>query len=227
MKEIQVELQESMGSDKSIANSAWTSSFNKEIRGNKTDEDVKRIVNMLADSKHSVPFESVVFRFWIKMPIFIDRQHMTHRIASHSGLSGRYRTMLTQYYDLPDDVHDILIKINLESEMEKYIESCEIATNNYTFAMNKLKEAKKNGIITELEFKRCREILRGQLPLANMTERTTVINLRSFANYYKLRNKDDAQKEIQFIANQMLEQIKQSNICPIAIEALERNNWTI
>lgn len=227
MEQIKIELQEFMGSDKSIADAAWTSSYEKKIKGNKTPEDVKRIVNMLADSGHAVPFESVYFRFWIKMPIFIDRQHMTHRIASHSGLSGRYRTMLSEYYDLPDDVHEILIAAELESEMEKYFESCETATNNYNFSIQKLKVAEKSGLITNVEFKRAREILRGQLPLANMTERTTVMNLRSFANYYNLRAKPAAQKEIEFIAQTMLQEIKKANICPIAIEALERNNWRI
>ena len=79
--QIKVELQEVMGSDKAIANAAWTSSFDYEKKKARNEEDIKRVVNLLADEKHSVPFESVVFRFWMRLPIAIDRQLMTHRIA--------------------------------------------------------------------------------------------------------------------------------------------------
>jgi thymidylate synthase ThyX len=60
-----------------------------------------------------------------------------------------------------------------------------------------------------------------------MTERVTVMNLRSFSNYYKLRSKSDAQPEIRQIAELMLESIIEKNICPIAIKALSDNNWSI
>jgi thymidylate synthase ThyX len=60
-----------------------------------------------------------------------------------------------------------------------------------------------------------------------MTERVTIFNLRSFANYQKLRNSPHAQPEIRQVAQLMLEAVKEANICPIAIEALERNGWNI
>jgi thymidylate synthase ThyX len=74
MKQICVELQEAMGSDRSVANSAWTSSFDKNKRDIKTDEQVADLVKRLALEGHSTPFESVVFRFWLRIPIFVDRQ---------------------------------------------------------------------------------------------------------------------------------------------------------
>jgi len=60
-----------------------------------------------------------------------------------------------------------------------------------------------------------------------MTERVTLMNLRSWANFYKLRSKHDAQPEIQVVANLMHEEIVKQNVCPIALEALERNSWSI
>lgn len=234
--QIKVELQESLGSDRSIANSAWTSSFDKEKRDARTDEDVKRVVNMLADSKHSVPFESVVFRFWFRLPIATDRQLMTHRIASHSGLSGRYRTVPTDYLQMPEEVKEIFRKSNPKDNnwkwdgqdfIIKYVDICEQANNEYINIVDVLKEAKENKQITNEEYKRAREFARGILPQHNMTERTTVMNLRSFANFIKLRNKPEAQPEIRDLAQKMLESVKASGVCPIAIEALERNNWVI
>lgn len=242
MSKILVELQETMGSDKSIANAAWTSSFDKEKREARTDDQVAAIVARLAKDGHSTPFESVVLRFWMRIPIFTDRQHMTHRIASHNGLSGRYRTMPLDYYDLPDDVMDIvtIVDNNVQNPFptmenpnteftifQAYYESCETAVNNYKLSLDKLKLAEKQGVITNAQFKRVREVLRGQLPTSGFTERTTILNLRSFANYMKLRNSSHAQPEIQSVAKQMLEAVKASGVCPVALKALEEQGWVL
>lgn len=228
MKQIVVELQDYMGTDRQIAESAWTSSFDKTVRDYKTEEQVMNLVKRLATEGHSTPFESVVLRFWLRIPIFVDRQHMTHRIASHNGLSGRYRTMPTDYYELPEDVNNIILKATDGCILQNlYQDSCNLAVENYQNSIKILKMSEKNGRITNEEYKRAREILRGQLPVAGMTERTTIMNLRSFANYYKLRSANSAQKEIQEVANLMLRSIKEANVCPIAIEALEQNNWEI
>lgn len=228
--QIKVELQEVMGSDKAIANAAWTSSFDYEKKKARTEEDIKRVVNLLADEKHSVPFESVIFRFWMRLPIAIDRQLMTHRIASHSGMSGRYRTMPDEYLSIPGDVTRIIHKLEVSSITWPdygYYDICDLANETYQSLMEIYKSKKDQGIITNDEYKRLREFYRGMLPQHNMTERVTVINLRSWANFYKLRSKPNAQKEIQTIADLMLKEIERVNPCPIALEALKRNNWSI
>ena len=232
--EIKVELQEWMGSDRSIAEAAWTSSFDFQKKQERTEDDVKRVVNMLADMKHSVPFESVVFRFWIKMPISTDRQHMTHRIASHSGMSGRYRTMPNEWQHVPQDVVNIVQKA--EGPIPEgysswmiggYEDICERANQYYQSIVEELKKAQSKNVITNADMKRAREFLRNALPQGNMTERVTVMNLRSFGNYQKLRNSEHAQPEIHYLAERMLKEVVKHNVCPIALEALERNNWVI
>ena len=60
-----------------------------------------------------------------------------------------------------------------------------------------------------------------------MTERVTIMNLRSFTNYQKLRNSEHAQPEIQEVAKLMLEQVKLHKVSPIAIEFLEKNGWNL
>jgi flavin-dependent thymidylate synthase len=232
MKQIKVELQEWMGNDRSIAEAAWTSSFDYQKKKNRTDEDVGRVVNMLADLKHSVPFESVVLRFWIKLPITADRQHMTHRIASHSGMSGRYRTMPNEFQAVPEDVKEIITKWanfygSKDNLVEEYNELCEEANLWYKETMDNLKACEKEGAINNAEFKRLREFFRGVLPQNNMTERTTLMNLRSFSNYQKLRNSEHAQPEIRQMAKLMLQEVEEKNICPIALDALKRNEWVI
>lgn len=236
LEQIQVELQETMGSDEAIAHAAWTSSYTKEVKELRSESDIERIVNMLATSGHATPFESVVFRFWIKMPIQTDRQHMTHRIASHNGMSGRYRTMPDEFYDVPKDVEEITLRAIGElyendatayNYMDRYSLLSAETNSFYRDLLTHFKDAEKEGIITNGEYKRLREFYRGVLPQNNMTERVTVFNLRSFANYQRLRNSPHAQPEIRRVAELMLEQVIKSNICPVAIKALAKNGWML
>lgn len=236
MKQIKVELQETMGSDRSVADAAWTSSIDYQKKKARTDEDVKRIIKMLADNKHSVPFESVVFRFWIKLPIQTDRQLMTHRLQSASGMSGRYRTMPNEYLDVPEDVEATMGKFvakydnpaAVEQDLfQSYYDLCGFANEYYQMAIQSAKKAEKAGQITNHEYKRFREFYRGILPQNNMTERVTTMNLRSFANFIKLRLSPHAQPEIRYVAEQMLQAVKSANVCPQAIEYLEQNGWEL
>jgi thymidylate synthase (FAD) len=228
--EIQVQLQDSMGSDRSIAEAAWTSSYDLEKRELKTDEDVERVVRMIITSGHSVPVESVVFRFWFRFPIFTDRQHMTHRIASHSGLSGRYRTMPDDWFSVPDDVVKIMDKVNHRyghAVSSRFDQLMEAQNKFYREELEELKKAQSAHVITNAEYKRCREILRGVLGTSLMTERTTVMNLRSFANFIKLRLDPHAQTEIRLVAEKMLNLVTAARICPVAIECLMERNWIV
>lgn len=231
---ILVELQETMGSDESIANAAWVSTFDKAKREDKYDdpEKVKALVPRLIRDGHSTPIESVILRFWIRMPIFTDRQHMTHRIASHNGLSGRYRTLPEDFFSIPDDCVEILNKasenhnwgVNMREDFDTL---CKRANSWYRNAVDLLRQHEKSGRITNTEYKRVREILRGVLPTAGMVERTTIFNLRSFANYQRLRNSDHAQPEIREVARLMLEEVKKQNVAPIAVATLEETGWRI
>jgi thymidylate synthase (FAD) len=232
---ILVELQEHMGSDVSIANAAWTSTYDKDRREDKYDdpEKVASIVPRLIKDGHGTPIESVVMRFWIRLPIMIDRQHMTHRIASHNGLSGRYRTLPDDWFTVPQDVIDICNRITENPHNGKthlqvgYDSICQQAFAFYNEQLRELKLKEKWGKITNAEFKRMREVIRGVLPVAGMVERTTIFNLRSFANYQRQRNSDHAQKEICQIAQLMLKEVKEAGVAPIAIKTLEEIGWRI
>lgn len=232
---ILVELQEHMGSDASIANAAWTSTYDKDRREDKYDdaEKVANIVPRLITDGHGTPIESVVMRFWIRLPIMIDRQHMTHRIASHNGLSGRYRTLPDDWFTVPKDVIDICNRISPNPHNAKtflqsgYDSICQQAFAFYNEQLRELKLQEKWGKITNAEFKRMREVIRGVLPVAGMVERTTIFNLRSFANYQRQRNSDHAQKEICQIAQMMLKEVKEAGVAPIAISTLESIGWRI
>lgn len=231
---ILVELQSFMGSDREIAMSAWTSTYDKEKMEDRYNdpEKIAALVPRLVREGHSTPLESVILRFWIRMPIFTDRQHMTHRIASHNGLSGRYRTLPDDWFPLPPDVIGILNSAsengNWGSHMkDDFDQVCARANAFYKTNLELLKNAEMKGVISNSQYKRVREVLRGALPTAGMVERTTIFNLRSFANYQRLRNSSHAQPEIKYVAEQMLEEVLAAGIAPVAINTLIENGWRI
>lgn len=239
MSEILVELQEHMGSDASIANAAWTSTYDQYRREAKTTdaERVREIVERCVREGHSVPLESVVLRFWCRWPVFVDRQHVTHRMASHNGLSGRYRTLPSDFYAVPDDVREILGRAQGDEDdethwalyrpIEEYKELCAQAHATYEAWLQGLRQAQGDERITNAEYKRAREALRAVLPTAFMVERTTVINLLSFANYQRLRNSTHAQPEIRRAAQLMLKRVLDADVAPIAVQALAAKGWQV
>ena len=230
MSKIKVELQAIFGTDRTISEAAWTSSTTLEGKEKKTDEQANNLVINLAEEGHGVPFEHVIFRFWIRGPIQLDRQIITYRMASQSGMSGRYRTMPDDWLDIPEDVSAIYNKITpLETEVLKkeYNDLCRKANDYYRTELYALKAAEQDGFISNKDYKRAREFLRGVLPQNNMTERVITINLRSFANFLKQRLSEHAQPEIRHVAQEMLRLVKESNTCSTAINWLEKNNWKI
>lgn len=230
MSQIQVELQDVFGDDRRIAESAWTSSYTNGKKEFKTDEDVERVVRMLGGSKpaHGVPFESVVLYFWFRLPITTDRQYVTHRIQSMNGMSGRYRTMPQDYYAIPEDAASIMKRLdNFYEVNNEYHRLCAAANEWYRTQVGVHRSLEENGRITNAEFKRVREILRGVLPQCNMTERTATINLRSFSNFMKQRNDGHAAPEMQLLSQKMLEEVERSGKIPIALDVLKKNGWQI
>jgi thymidylate synthase (FAD) len=238
IEKIQVELQEWMGSDRQIANSAWTSSYTQAKKDQRTDLDVERVITQMAKEGHGTPFESVVFRFWIKLPTSNDRQHMTHRHQSPNGMSARYRTLPDEWYSVPDDVFEIMNRFGVLGDIPKgapmgfvvraeFDEICRRAFDLYNHTLKYFKEMKTAGQVTDAEYKRIRETMRNVLPIGNMIERSFLMNLRSFANYQRQRNEPHAQLEIQRVAQEMLRQVEEAGICPIAIRELQLNGWRI
>ena len=66
--------------------------------GTKSVRSDRGLIRYLLRHAHTTPFEMVDFKFHIKMPIFLARQHMRHRTASINEISGRYS-------QLPEEFH--------------------------------------------------------------------------------------------------------------------------
>src|SRR5258706_8376264 len=101
-----VRLVNSMGSDIDIVRSARVS-YNADWRGEpETPNRVsstfqskdEKLINYLLRNKHTSPFESVVFTFEIKCPIFVARQWHRHRTWAYNEVSARYTELPEEYY---------------------------------------------------------------------------------------------------------------------------------
>ena len=67
--------------------------------GTTTSRGDAGLIRYLMRHWHNTPFEMVEFKFHIKMPIYIARQHMRHRMASVNEYSARYSIVPEQYYN--------------------------------------------------------------------------------------------------------------------------------
>lgn len=217
---MEVELLSFYGTDRDIANSAWTSSTEQIKKETRTNQEVARVVNYLIDNGHGSPLEQVVYKFHLRVPIFVSRQFLRHRIQSPNEMSGRYRTMLNEYYKLPSDVINILEANKMGDEIEAYNN---LMTKQYNFYKGVLDKLDKKAD----SYKRVREVMRGVLGTGYYTEIVTSINLRSLANFFKQRLDKHAQKEMQEVAKMMLYEVIKSNSCPVAIARLEKKGWIV
>ncbi len=161
---------------------------------------------------HTSPFEMVEFKFHIKMPIFVARQHFRHRTASINEISGRYAEVENNFF-VPS-VYRSQSLINKQCSagdlhVSQELYNKPVAHNEQAFKIyDELLEA---GV--------SRELARCHLPQSTFTEFYWKINLHNLLHYLQLRLAPDAQQEIREYANEIYEIIKP--MLPLTMEAFK------
>lgn len=196
--------------DYAIAEAARCS-FNRDKKTKIQDAVLNRY---LMRHNHTSPFEMVEFKFDMKLPIFVARQIVRHRMVSANELSGRYSEMPEEYY-IPEknNVRGQSIINTQGSEgisvlAEVFIDDLE-ATSKRCFKTYK----------DHLKNKISREQARIFLPLNTYTQWYWKIDLHNLLHFLDLRCDHHAQKETQCYANAILSLI--SPLIPVTIEAWE------
>ncbi len=187
-----VELLGYYGGDLSHAQSAWTST-SRELTEEKQGR-IGKLLKMLADNGHETPFEKSYLHFLVTCDTASHIHLLKHRIGvSINGESARYKELKEDKYYIPEDWPE-WAKFELEEQMKDsyYV---------YHYVLDRLV---KEGT----DRKRAKESARFFLPYANQLTLDVGYNFRSFMNFQKLRNKEDAQKEIRDIAQIMLELVR-------------------
>jgi flavin-dependent thymidylate synthase len=187
-----VELIGYYGSDEVIACSAWTSTsrdLTEEKRGR-----IEGLINMLWSNGHETPFEKGTVHFLVNTDIATHIHLLKHRISSINAESARYKELKEDKYYIPYDWPIEWID-KLEDYTNKGLELYHECLNSLT---------KQYGI----DRKRAKETARFFRGYNTQIEADVMFNMRSFANFLKLRDSEHAQKEIQEIAQKMAHCVK-------------------
>ena len=178
--------------------------------GTKTSRGDAGLIRYLMRHWHTTPFEMVEFKFHIKMPIYIARQHLRHRTASVNEMSARYSIVPKEYYK-PDTLRG-QSKVNhqgSEGEVDVDAQLAEAGSHHLENSFDIYEKLLEEGV--------CREQARGNLPQSTYTEFYWKINLHNLMHYLHLRMDSHAQKEIQEYARAMYTLVQP--LVPISMKA--------
>ena len=189
-----------MGDDSSIVQAARVSYG----AGTKTPSDDRSLIRYMMRHGHTSPFEQCEIKLHVKLPIFVARQWMRHRIASYNEVSGRYSMMENEFY-LPD-----LERFTRQAEDNKQGSSEEIIKEANHVRESRLMRQKVAYKLYKLEIEKevSREIARTELPLSAYTEFYFKIDLHNLSHFLKLRLDKHAQYEIRAYAEAIAELVK-------------------
>ena len=206
-----VELYSVMGDDSTVCESARVS-FANENKVTTPQED-KNLIDYLIRNHHNTPLEMVEFRFKIKMPIFLARQHMRHRMSSINEYSGRYTELEPDFF-VPDEFYKQSTS-NKQGRSGEAIDNSQNMVDTYSKDMEESHYLYKSAVDGGV----AKEMARINLPLSTYTVFFWKIDLHNLLHYLDLRLHYHAQKEIQDYAHAILELIR--SFVPMSIESWE------
>ena len=219
-----VELLGHYGSDTVIACSAWTSTSRT-----LTDEKrarIPKLIKMLWVNGHETPFEKGAVHFLVDTDIASHIHLLKHRITSLNAESARYKELKEDKYYIPEDWKDITCSSWCgDNELgEKWSDVLE----KYTEHGNALYHQCIADLEPVLGRKRAKESARFFKTYNSQIQADITFNMRSFANFQKLRNSEHAQLEIREVADMMLKLVEgiEGNPFKFTLEAfkLQREN---
>jgi flavin-dependent thymidylate synthase len=198
-----VELLGYYGSDEVIACSAWTSTSR-----NLTDEKrgrIHRLIEMLWINGHETPFEKGTVHFLVDTDIASHIHLLKHRISSLNAESARYKELKEDKYYLPEDWEGVEVSNWNDGIPMRYWTD---VLKDYTEMGNGLYHECIKDLEPILGRKRAKESARFFKTYNSQIQADIMFNMRSFANFLKLRNSEHAQVEIRDIAGKMLELVQ-------------------
>jgi thymidylate synthase (FAD) len=182
--------------------------------GMKGEEKDRKLLHYLLEHEHGTPFEQAVFKFEVKLPIFVMRQWIRHRWGSFNEISGRYTEEVSEEYYVPWEFRTQDTK-NKQGSIDKdlggvYIRTpWENATIDIKSAYRDLCEFQRRFYNTMVKEGVAREQARGILGTAFYTKFVWTVNARSLMNFLVLRCEAHAQWEMRQYANALLEIFKE------------------
>lgn len=218
------------GGDKTHALSAWQSTnialddfecnedinsriqilYSETVKGKK--RSTEDLLKMLASQSHHSPFEKSTLHFQICADIATHIHCLKHRVGiSINSESARYKELEDKWHT-PDDWHSNRCFIEHESVNllmdTRYAFTWGDVLDQYNKLGHSLYHVACEQLTEKLGRKRAKESARYFLPYAKQVDFDMMFNFRSFMHFQGLRNSPHAQKEVQEIAQMMLEQVR-------------------
>lgn len=210
-----------LGSDERICEVARIS-YKSPSKGSFQD---KKLLHYLWKNKHTSSFEMVKITLNIKMPIFVMRQYVRHRMQNLNEMSARYTELPNEFY-IPtkwrkqDTENKQGSLSNLDWDDNSYYrgihsknQDLSAEVSNHCIASYKLyEEMLADGV--------AREMARMVLPINIYTEIYCCWDLKNLMHFLQLREDVHAQYEIQEYAKAIKLIVKE--LFPWTIEAFDK-----
>jgi thymidylate synthase (FAD) len=211
-----------MGDDQAIVQAARVSYG----RGTKKVSEDTGLIRYLMRHRHTTPFEMCEIKFHVKLPIFVARQWIRHRMSSVNEYSARYSVMDREFYipaqaqlaaqsTLNRQGRDAVLEgTEAEQVLGLLREDADRCYRDYTWMLNEGTEASpadpaRQGL--------ARELARMNLTLNTYTQWYWKTDLHNLFHFLALRADSHAQYEIRVYAEAMLEMV--DAWVPIAAQA--------
>ena len=202
-----------MGDDGAIVQAARVSYG----RGTKRVQDDVGLIRYLMRHRHTTPFEMCEIKYHVKLPIFVARQWIRHRMANVNEYSARYSILDREFY-IPTPEHlSSQSKLNrqgrgntLSQEESARVLAIlrEDAARCYANYQEMLNEDDFGNIFDPGRDGLARELARINLTLNVYTQWYWKIDLHNLFHFLSLRADDHAQYEIRAYAEVMLDTVK-------------------
>lgn len=209
-----VRLVDHMGDDLSVVRAARVS-YAAEPRHDGTDE---KLIHYLMKNRHTSPFESVVFTFEVKCPLFVMRQWHRHRTFSFNEVSARYTELPEEFYVPAAEQIGSKSTSSKQSRVPGAREDAERIRERIMTACNTAFTIYRDLLNIGVP----RELARTVLPLATYSTMFATVNLHNLFHFLKLRLHPHAQYEIRVYAESMLWLIE--SVVPVSVAAFKEHS---
>jgi thymidylate synthase (FAD) len=185
-----------MGTDERIVEAARIS-YKSPSKGPEADA---KLLKYLLANRHTSPFEMVKVTFNIKLPIFIMRQYVRHRMQNLNEVSARYTELQDEFFmpnkwRVQQTTGNKQGSVAAEMPDKWHKEAAGHAALAYKFCYTKYESLLKMGV--------AREMARIVLPVGIYTEIYATWDLNNLIKFFILRDDSHAQSEIQDYATAM------------------------
>ncbi|WP_434082863.1 FAD-dependent thymidylate synthase [Acidisoma cladoniae] len=201
-----------MGDDGAIVQAARVSYG----RGTRQVSQDTGLIRYLMRHRHTTPFEMCAIKFHVKLPIFVARQWIRHRMSSVNEYSARYSVMDREFY-IPEPAQlaaqsslnrqgrdEVLAGDEAAQVLAMLRTDAERAHDDYTWMLNEGSEEtpadpERRGL--------ARELARMNLTLNTYTQWYWKTDLHNLFHFLSLRADSHAQHEIRVYADAMLDMV--------------------